>query len=153
LSSLRTRARELAAIHQGGIVQADFVDRSGVRMASLIFKHEQLPAYAYRGMLIIPGDGDHFVVTVESVERGTTGIRDAMVTAHLLQEGKLDLTKTDANRRVQGWFSDPYDPALNATALHSVADAEQYDSLVPSHPLAKVRTTLRKVGDSLALQR
>ena len=152
LSSLRVRARQLAASNHGGIVQADFVDRGGVRVASLIFKKEQLPAYEYTGMFIIPSDGHHFVVTVESVERGVTGVRDAMVTAQLLQQGKLDPTKTDTAHRVEGWFSDPYDSTYNATALNSVADGEQYDSVVPSHPLSKIRRTLRTIGNTLTFQ-
>jgi hypothetical protein len=149
LSSLRARARQLAEINRGGIVQADFVERAGVRAASLIFKYERLPAYAYTGLFIIPRDSHHFVVTVESVERGVTGIRDTIVSAQLIQQGKLDPTKTDANRRVEGWFSDPYDSGYNAIALNSVADAEQYDSLVPSHPLSKVRDTLRTIERTL----
>jgi hypothetical protein len=48
--------------------------------------------------------------------------------------------------------SDPYDSKYNATALHSVADGEQYDSVVPSHPLSKVRGTLRTVEKSMAFQ-
>ena len=151
LSSLRLRARQLAESNRGGLVHADFIDRDDVRAASIIFKQERLPAYAYTGMLIIPRRGHHFVVTVESVERGMTGVRDALVTAQLLQQGQLDPTKRDANRRVEGWFSDPYDSAFNATALNSVADSEQYDALVPSHPLSKVRTTLRTIEKSLAL--
>jgi hypothetical protein len=152
LSSLRDRARQLAAMNGGGIVQADFVERGGVRAAALIFKKEQLPAYAYTGMFIIPGDGHHFVVTVESVERGVTGVRDAMVTTQLLQQGKLDPTKTDANHRVEGWFSDPYDAKYNATALNSVADSAQYDAVVPSHPLSKIRQTLRTIGNTFTFQ-
>jgi hypothetical protein len=139
----------VAESNRGGLVHADFVDRDDVR-AAIIFNQEQLPAYAYTGMLIIPRRGHHFVVSVASVERGMTGVRDAIVTAQLLQQGKLDPTKTDANRRVEEWFSDPYDAAFNATALNSVADSEQYDSLVPSHPLSRVRATLRTIENSLA---
>ena len=152
LPSLRARSRQLAAGNTGGLVYADFLDRGGVRAVSLIYKREQWPAYAYTGMIVIPRDGHHFVVTIESVERGTTGVRDAIVTAQLFQQGKLDPTKTDANHRVEGWFSDPYDSKYNATALNSLADAEQYDSVVPSHPLSKVRATLRMIEKSLAFQ-
>ena len=151
LPSLRMRARQLASMNRGGIVHADFVDRGGVRAASLIFKHERLPAYSYTGMFIIPRGDHHLVVTVESVERGTTGMRDAMVTMQLLQQGTLDPMKKDANGRVEGWFRDPYEPAYNASALHSVADDERYDSILPSHPLSKVRETLRMVQNSFEL--
>jgi len=152
LPTLRARCRQLAAANNGGLVYADFVNGDGVRAVSLIYKREQLPAYAYTGMVIIPREGHHFLVTVASIERGTTGMRDAIVTARLVQQGKLDPTKTDENRRIAGWFNDPYDVKYSATALNSVADGEQYDSIVPSHPLSKVRGTLRTIEKSIAFQ-
>ena len=152
LPSLRARGRQLAAGNNGGLVYADFAGCAGVRAVSLIYKREQLPAYEYTGMVIIPRDAHHFVVTVASVERGTTGMRDAIVTSQLLQQGRLDPTKTDANHRIEGWFSDPYDSKYDATALNSIADGEQYDSVVPSHPLSKVRGTLRTIEKSFLFQ-
>lgn len=152
LPSVRARCRQLATDNDGGLVYADFVDLDGAWAVSLIYKREQLPAYAYTGLVIIPRNGHHFVVTVASVERGTTGVRDAIVTAQLLEQGKLDPTKIDANHRLEGWFSDPYDSKYNATALNSVADGEQYDSVVPSHPLSKVRGMLRTIEASMEFQ-
>jgi len=54
LPTLRARCRQLAAANNGGLVYADFVNGDGVRAVSLIYKREQLPAYAYTGMVIIP---------------------------------------------------------------------------------------------------
>ena len=98
--------------------------------------------------MIIPGTGEHFAVTVSSVEGGTTGVRDALVTQELLGQGKLDPTKKDGPGKPERWFHDPYDSKFDEGALNNVADDERYDYLVPSHPLSKVRRVLRTVAES-----
>jgi hypothetical protein len=152
LASLRAHCRRLATSNGGSLVYAAFVGRAQAGVAALIYKREELPAYAYTAMVIVPHGAAHYLLTVASVERGTTGVRDALATVQLMQQGKLDPTKTDANRRVQGWFKDPYDPKYDRTTIHSVADAEEFDSLVPLHPLSKVRATLRTIEKSLKVQ-
>jgi hypothetical protein len=148
LKSVRAWCRELARGNNGGLVSADVLDLRGTTAVRLIYKREELPAYGYTGMMIIPGKGEHFVIVVASVERGTTGVRDALVTAQLFEQGKLDPTKTDDHGRLEGWFHDPYESEFDASALSSVADDERYDSLVPSHPLSKIRRTLRAIAES-----
>jgi len=149
LKTLRIRCRELAKANEGGLVSADVIDLQGLSVVTLIYKREELPSYAYTGMMVIPGNGEYFIIVVASVERGTTGVRDALVTAELLEQGKLDPTKTDDQGRLEGWIYDPYDSEYDEGALNSVADDERYDSLVPFHPLSKVRRTLRAIADSL----
>ena len=149
LKSMQARCRELAKANEGGLVSADVLDVRGVSAVMLIYRREELPAYAYTGMMIVPGKGEHFVFVVASVERGMTGVRDTLVTVMLIDQGKLDPTETVDQDKLEGWFYDPYDSAFDAGALNSVADDEQYDSLVPSHPLSKVRRTLRAIAASL----
>ena len=60
---------------------------------AFIYKREQLPAYAYTGMITINADERHFVIAVASVERGMTGVRDALVTARLFESGRLNPTR------------------------------------------------------------
>jgi hypothetical protein len=103
--------------------------------------------------VIIPDKLRYFVIVIASVEGGVTGVRDALVTAKLGEQGRLDPTKTDAAGRLQGWFRDPYDSSFDSTAINSVADGEEYDSLVPSHPLSKVRRMICKIRDSMVLER
>ncbi len=151
--SVRAMCRHIAEGSRGGLVSAGFVDFGDPRGVSLIYKREQLPAYTYTGMLIIPRGGHLVVVTVSSIERGITGVRDTVVAGRLIERGELDPTKTDANHRVKGWFFDPYDSKYDATALNSLADAELYDSVVPSHPLSKVRGTLHTIEKTLVFRK
>ena len=151
--SARRILRGLAAGNKGSVVYADLVQRAGMQMGALIYKREQLPAYAYTGILIVRGSPDHFQFTVASIERGTTGVRDALVTARLMEQGRLDPTKTDSTGRIKGWFFDPYDSTFDSKTINSLADAEEYDSLVPSHPLTKVRRTLRSLQATLSVKK
>jgi hypothetical protein len=102
--------------------------------------------------MIIPASAPEFVITVVAGEHDVTGVRDALVSALLFEQGKLDPSQTDARRRLVGWFRDPYDRARDGEALNSVADDERYDELVPAHPLTKVRRTLRSIEESITFQ-
>jgi len=149
LDAMRSDARRLARSKKGGIVSADYCQLNGVRATSLIYKREELPAYVYTGMMIIPARDPEFLITVVAGEHDVTGVRDALVSALLFEQGKLDPTQTDARRRLVGWFRDPYDRARDGEAINSVADDAEYDSLVPTHPLTKVRRTLRGIEQTI----
>ena len=152
LDAMRDDARRFARRQKGGIVLADFCQMDGVRATSLIYKREEKPTYVYTGMLIIPAQDPEFLITVVAGEHDVTGVRDALVSALLFEQGKLDPSQTDARRRLVGWFRDPYDRARDGEAINSVADDEQYDVLVPTHPLTKVRRALRAIEQSLTFR-
>ncbi len=145
----RAICRDLARTNDGGLVSADILDLGEIAAGTLIYKCERRPAYAYTGMMILPGAGEHFVIAISSVEHGVTGVRDALVTVQLLKQGILDLAKAVDSGKLEDWFYDPYDSAFDANALNSVADDERYDSLFPSHPLSKIRRILRTIAGSL----
>ena len=109
LAAICAYAREVAASSGGTLVWADRRTCGDIPAVAFIYKREQLPAYAYTGMITINTDERHFVIAMASVERGMTGVRDALVTARLLESGRLNPTATDARGRVAGWFRDPYD--------------------------------------------
>jgi hypothetical protein len=151
LPAIRDYARKFAATSQGSLVWADRRTCGGIPGVAFIYKREQLPAYAYTGVIMIPNGDWHFVLVMASMERGVTGVRDAVVTASLLSRGQLNIAVKDARGRLAGWFRDPYDSALDADALASVADDEQYDESVPSHPLSKIRRFLRTFEETMRL--
>jgi hypothetical protein len=84
--------------------------------------------------------GKWFMWTVMAVERGTTGVREAVVAATLLRDGKLLPHEYE-----QRWVQDPYEPAYRGAdrrLLRFMSDDEGYDQQFPQHPLSKVRRIL-----------
>ena len=78
------------------------------------------------------------VWTIVSGERGTTGLREAIVTTQLMNDGGLTIEGYQ-----QSWAQDPYDPTYSGVerrGLRFVFDDESYDEQFPDHPLSKVRS-------------
>lgn len=138
-----------------GIISVDVIDAQGIPALRTIYKYERLPAYGYTGMLILPFRWFIFTITIAAIEHGTTGVRDAGVTALLAEAGELELElfdKPDSSGSVgsvKSWFQDPYDPNYKGHITRSISDDEKYDSLFPDHPLSKVRRTLDIAQNSL----
>jgi hypothetical protein len=99
-----------------------------------------MPAYIFTGMFMTQVRSDWLIWTVVAGERGMTGVREAVVTAQLISEGKL--APKDYERR---WSGDPYDPnysRVDRSVLRFMSDDESYDAQFPQHPLSKVRQLL-----------
>src|SRR5262249_20228691 len=89
----RRWCRELAEGRGGGMIEMHGIDSAAGSSARLIYKRmqAQTTGYAYTGMLITPVEPVFFIWTIVAGERGTSGLREALVTASLLKAGKLRL--------------------------------------------------------------
>jgi len=88
--SVQQWCRAIAEASNGGLIESSAdpnVLGGGVR---LIHKQLRPPAYLFTGMLFTREPA--FIWTVVGQERGTTGVREAVITAELLQEGRLTIT-------------------------------------------------------------
>lgn len=144
--AVRQYCRKIAEGSRGAIVSVDAVSVAQRPGTQLIYKWEKLPAYAYTGMLFLQLDGFGYVIVISAEEQGTTGIREAVVTDRLFEEGKLTLETYES-----GWFRDPYDAGYRGRILRSLSDDEAYDSEFPDHPLSKIRRTLVDLQSSVRL--
>jgi len=135
-AEVRRWCRELAQERGAGLIEAHGIGPS----ARLIYKRLQMPVYVYTGMFITDVQGCTLVWTIVAGEHGTTGVREAMVTANLINAGKLTLV---GYRRL--WARDPYEPdyqGVDRSVLRFMSDDEGYDGQFPHHPLSKVRRVL-----------
>ena len=117
---------------------------------TLIYKQLQRPAFIFTGMLWMPVAGQWLIWATIDGERGTTGVREAAVTARLFNAGELSV---DAYQ--ESWARDPYDPTYNGvdhSTLRYVSDDDKYDADFPFHPLSKVRRTLRQISAAESIQ-
>ena len=153
IGSLRVFCRRKADADGGAIVSVELVDVAGIPCLMAIDKYERHPSYDYKGAITIPAGGSHFVIEVNAAEHGVTGMREAVVTNHLLARGELDLFRLHVeglrSQPIPGWFRDPYDPGYKGRALYSVPDDARFDALFPDHPLSRVRSCLARIRRTL----
>lgn len=147
-TELRTHARRLAEAGGGGLIEAAMVAPGPASVRRLIYKRAQRPAYVYTGMLIMAGQQATLVWTVVAGEHGTTGVREAIVTAEMMKSGELTL-----ERYKSSWAQDPYDPryhGVDRSVLRFLSDDERHDVRFPDHPLSKVRRVLGSLPASMS---
>ena len=144
---LKRWGRSLAQSRSAGLIEARKVACSLGPTAFVIYKRLQMPAYFYTGMLLVSLERFSLVWTIVAREHGTTGVREAIVTATLMEQGRLTL---EEYRR--SWAQDPYEPAyagVDRRVLRFVSDDEVYDEQFPAHPLTKVRHVLAILPGSI----
>ena len=119
----------------GGQIVELRVRRTKARPAmQVIFKTPRGSGWTYVGSLCIPFRDFGFVIQSMCEERGTTGVREAMVT--YFQNTIPDATKIpDADLACPPWDS----------------DNQRFDSLFPGHPLSRLRRILNRVSDSVEI--
>ena len=90
IGGLQGWCRAVAESRGAGLIEMQLdTGRLGATVA-FIYKRLQMPAYVFTGMLLVPSDEVIPVWTVVSGERGTTGVREAIVTTQLMKTGKSD---------------------------------------------------------------
>lgn len=79
-------------------------------------------------------------------ETGVTGMRDAAVMDLKRRAGEIRI----GDDGLEGWFVDPYDPALTPAdgyLLANLSEAREYDDRFAEHPLSQARRFLTAVID------
>jgi hypothetical protein len=148
-AALRRWCRRLAESRRGGLVEVTKVTGPLGTGTVLIYKRLEKPAYIYTGMLILPTEAVLLFWTVVAGERGTTGVREAVVTAELMNAGRLTIRDYE-----HSWAQDPYDTSyhgVDRSVLRFISDDESYDDRFPDHPLSKVRQVLAALAANIQL--
>ena len=149
LEAARAFYTHQSASNGGAMLSVDFDRTAGVELMRGVFKYrspepESLAMY-YVGVLALPYRTFHFQINMESVERGTTGVREAMVMA--LSPRPLPTTPPIMVSSAEDLFALMRASRSNLTVIPS--DAESYDESFPDHPLSKVRALQRHVVRTL----
>ena len=156
--SWRSFCRELAEDRGSAIVSGDSFEEGPAPLFQFIYEREDGNGYLYGGQLFVPRPAGMWVIGGSAREHGTTGVREALVTAHLAGEGRLEIDRFEtpdaigAGGKVRNWFRDPYDLEYRGRVLRNMADDEEYDALVPHHPLSRLRRTLSTVRRTLRFE-
>ena len=146
--SLQHWARFFARDSGGGLIEADHIELTFGPALRFIFKTREHLASMYHGQLCFARNDVDVFISVVCKELGTTGVREAVITAELIEQGRLDLKEY---RRI--FARDPYDPGydgVDQSVLRFMSDDETYDSRFPDHPLSKVRRLLAVLPPAIA---
>lgn len=139
--ALQQTCRRWAEAQGAGLVEAGVVEAAQQSGYAFIYKKLKRTAFTFTGMLVLPRTASSWVWAVVCVERGVTGVREAWVTSHLVNAGKLTPESYEAC-----WARDPYDPGnrgVERRTLRYLSDAKEYDEMFPAHPLSKTRRILQ----------
>lgn len=141
----RQQARALAESAGGGLVEALSLSSPAGTAVQLIYKRlPKPPGYVYTGMFIVPAEGGSVTWSVVAGECRMTGIRESVVTAELMNAGKLSLENYERT-----WAQDPYDRSyrsVDRSVLRFLSDDERFDRQFPDHPLTKIRLVLGEIA-------
>jgi hypothetical protein len=147
-------ARAFAA--PGGLVSLDPRTIRSLPAMEFIYKRKQGNGFGYTGMLIIEWEGVYCYIVTSWREGSPTGLREAVLSVKLLDEGRIRFPKPTFFQRLlktplplEGFFYDPYDRSYRGAILRSVCDEEEYDAQFPEHPLSLVRSHLRTVRETI----
>ncbi len=95
----------------------------------------------YLAAVTIPKRNFSFVIKFQCPEYGPTGLRETLVLNSLGVENFLSPDR----KSMVNWQRDPYDPGFDAPLLRNRAESEEWDSLVPDHPLSRARGYLARL--------
>ncbi|WP_421800046.1 hypothetical protein [Haliscomenobacter sp.] len=143
---LRKFYRGLISQVNGGLVEVNLLTLKGHSAVRTIFKIPQEPTgVAYLASLTIPFERSSYVVKIQAPEVGTTGFRDTLISAKLLDENVVQLGENG----FENWFSDPYDQDFKEGLLMNKSEDAQYDEDFPDHPLTLARKFLAKIENEI----
>jgi hypothetical protein len=117
------------------IVECGIIELADHPAVSLVLKAPQVPSgFMYEGVFTLPFRDFSFVVKVQCLERGPTGLREAIIFEERIQAGE----KPDFINGVHQY------PDWNP-------DLPDYDKDFPTHPISRVRRLLREIAKSASL--
>ena len=150
VEELRDFYRPMVTRSGGGLIKVGVIDIQNVRCIETIFK---LPrdegGVLYIGALTIPFVDRSYVIKIQAIEPGDTGLREAMIWPQLDAAGTVSIDNETGN--IIGWSADPYDKTVTEGLLMNLAEAAHYDAQFPSHPLSVVRAKLEEIIKSVRL--
>ncbi|MBT2442451.1 hypothetical protein J7E93_20530 [Streptomyces sp. ISL-36] len=136
--SLRAALTRMTAQAGGGLIEASVKPLGGLPALRQILKLPmpgQAHGQVFIGSFTVPRARCSTVVKVQAPERGTTGMREAMVMAEV---------GPDAFFRPH-----PYAPEVQGGLPFHAADHARFDDRFPDHPLTRVRAVLGALAEGV----
>jgi hypothetical protein len=149
---MRQQFEQETQAERGAVVSFEIIQLQGCEAVRHICKF-RYPApgdmrLVYLGSLMLPFCDFSFVVKVQSIEHGTTGIREAaLAVAHPDEPPAVRSSEPIEVESMDELFTRMHQAPIQRTS----SDDVQYDTLFPDHPLSRVRIALPQLEASLRL--
>ena len=144
VGQLRDYYRNQIVAHNGGLILVDLIELKNYQAIKTIFKIPQQPkGVVYLGSLTIPFRDRSYVIKLQALELGMTGVRDAVILDRYLREGNVNL---------DNWSADPYNSTYTKGTLMNKSEAPKYDAEFEDHPLTRVRKYLSEIEDNIVFK-
>lgn len=141
---LRNFYRNAIVEIDGGLIEVELFQLRNITFLKTLIKIPQgQSGITYIASLTMPFKSCSFVVKVQAVETGTTGMREALVANQMLS------SHDSTNALISNWSSDPYDSTFKKGTLMNKSEQEIYDPLFPDHPLTKARQLITQLGKEI----
>jgi hypothetical protein len=146
--ALRAFYRSAAEFNQVAMVEVDTAQLASLPAVRTVLKARLQPrGFAFIGSYTLPFSDRSYVIKVQSLEQGITGVREAAVMA--MQPAPIEIDELTG--KLVGWEQDPYDPSYRGSFMRNRADDPEFDPSFPDHPLSKVRAYLRELSIELGV--
>ena len=147
---LQNSYREVARESGAAIIEVKKVKLGDFDSIKTIFKFPMQPhGMAYIGSYTIPFKNFSYVVKVQCIEQGTTGIRDNTIFELMIKNGKVKLNPE--KNTVEGWMKDPYDESVHLPLMMNLSESDEFDSQFPEHPLSRMRKFLKHIEETIKI--
>ena len=151
IKTVRDIYRHLLVEAEGGLIQVDYINLKGYPAVKSIFKLRQpgefSPGAIYVGSITIPFAEYSYVIKVQAIEAGISGVRSSVVLMRQIENEEIEMGDDGA----VGWMQDPYEPAITEGYLMNRSDEEKFDAEFPHHALSLVRNMLRQIEAEVVL--
>lgn len=163
LQAARRFYGEQCAEAKGAMLSMDVLNAGGIEVLRGLFKYRspkpQSLAMMFVGILWLPFSNFRFQINIEALEAGTTGFREALVSAmdpkdypnpKILDETPWPVSQDKEPVLVKS-ADEMFARMSQATLKKLPSDDEQFDSKFPMHPLSLVRSRMSRVVETLKL--
>ena len=147
VTGIRDFYRQMLISNNMALLECDVHSIGGLPSVYMLAKVPMEPrGFIFLASHTIPRQKHSFVLKYQAMESGMTGVREAVVL------NMHPTPKIDGNtNRIVGWCADPYDSSLEYAVMRNKADATDYDSQFPDHPLSRTREFMKQLPQWVTL--
>lgn len=147
---LQKNYRKLAYESGGAIIEVKKVKLGSFDTIKTILKIPMKPhGMGYIGSYTIPFKNFSYVIKVQCIEKGITGIRDATVLEMMIRNGTIKLDGKENS--IKGWMRDPYDNSIQFPLMMNLSESEEFDDMFPEHALSRMRKYLKHIEETIKI--
>ena len=147
---LQNNYRKIAYESGVAIIEVKKVKLGSFNTIKTIIKFPIKPSgVCYVGSYTLPFKSFSYVVKIQCIEQGTTGMRDAIILEMMIRNGTVQLGEEGGI--MKGWMRDPYNDSIQLPYMMNLSESEDFDQMFPKHPLSRMRKYLKHIEETIKI--